>query len=159
MANDTIEETTIGCTTDATLFARSLLGWEPDEKQSLVLSSTARRVILNCSRQWGKTTVAATKVVHLAVTRAGSTALIVCENLSQTGEFFQKIDRFLGLLDITTRRARQTAFRRFLNGVPGAARHVHARGQPRCGPLDCRGSFIKSIRSAGQQSGNSKYYT
>ena len=72
-------------TADAVVFARELLHWEPDAKQALVLSSTARRVILNCSRQWGKTTVAATKMVHVAVTRPGRTALIVCENLAQTG--------------------------------------------------------------------------
>ena len=132
MGHDAIEETTIGYTTDATLFARSLLGWDPDEKQAVVLSSTARRVILNCSRQWGKTTVAATKVVHLAVTRAGSTALIVCENLSQTGEFFQKIDRYLGLLSVTARgEAGKRMVRRLPNGsriVGIAAREAAVRG-------------------------------
>src|SRR3954454_20805935 len=85
---------------DIVAFARNLLGWTPDEKQALVLRSTARQIVLNCARQWGKTTVAATKVVHLAINRPGSVALIVCENMSQTGEFFLKIDRFLSRLGI-----------------------------------------------------------
>jgi hypothetical protein len=119
-------------TTDAVVFARELLHWEPDAKQALVLSSTARRVILNCSRQWGKTTVAATKVVHLAVTRPGRTALIVCENMSQTGEFFQKIDRFLAVLGIPAKgEAGKKIARRLPNGsriVGIAAREAAVRG-------------------------------
>jgi len=117
---------------DAVVFARDLLQWEPDEKQAMVLSSTARRVILNCSRQWGKTTVAATKVVHMAVTRPGKTALIVCENMSQTGEFFQKIDRFLGMLGVTAKgEAGKRMVRRLPNGsriVGIAAREAAVRG-------------------------------
>jgi hypothetical protein len=85
---------------DAAEFATKFLDWTPDEKQALVLKSTARRVVLNCSRQWGKTTVAATKIVHLAVTSPGTLALVVCENLGLTAEFFQKIDGFLNLLKL-----------------------------------------------------------
>src|SRR5689334_3984917 len=44
---------------DAGEFARVRLGIEPDETQMEVLQSGAQRVILNCSRQWGKSTVAA----------------------------------------------------------------------------------------------------
>jgi hypothetical protein len=117
---------------DAVVFARELLHWEPDEKQAGVLSSTARRVILNCSRQWGKTTVAATKVVHLAVTRPGRTALIVSENMGQTGEFFQTIDRFLAVLSIPAKgEPGKRMARRLPNGsriVGLAAREAAVRG-------------------------------
>jgi len=109
-----------------------MLGWEPDDKQMLVLSSPARRVILNYSRQWGKTMVAATKAVHLTVSRPERTALIVCENLSETGEFFQKIDRFLGRLAVTPRgEAGKKMVRRLPNGsriVGIAAREAAVRG-------------------------------
>jgi Terminase large subunit, T4likevirus-type, N-terminal len=81
-------------------FARTALGWTPDSKQARVLESRARRVILNCSRQWGKTTVAATKLVHTAITRPGSVSIIVSENLSQTAEVFQKLDRFIADLNM-----------------------------------------------------------
>ena len=47
-------------------FAREKLGFEPDEKQRMVLDSTAKTGILNCSRQWGKSTVMAVKAVHRA---------------------------------------------------------------------------------------------
>ena len=78
-------------TFDAAEFARRFLGWTPDPKQALVLSSHSRRVIMNCARQWGKSTVAATKIVHVALTRPGSTVLIVSENLDQTEGVFRKI--------------------------------------------------------------------
>jgi hypothetical protein len=42
---------------DAVEFARTQLGFEPDEKQEVVLRSDAKRGILNCTRQWGKSTV------------------------------------------------------------------------------------------------------
>ena len=50
-------------------FAREKLGFEGDEKQRMVLDSTAKTGILNCSRQWGKSTVMAVKAVHRAWTR------------------------------------------------------------------------------------------
>ena len=46
---------------DAVEFARTRLGFEPDERQAAVLRSEAKRGILNCTRQWGKSTAAAVK--------------------------------------------------------------------------------------------------
>jgi hypothetical protein len=48
---------------DVVLFAR-LAGFEPDEPQIRVLRSVAQRGILNCTRQWGKSTVTAAKALH-----------------------------------------------------------------------------------------------
>ena len=96
-------ETLICLSYDAAEFARAMLGWTPDDKQALVLRSTARKVILNCSRQWGKSTVAATKILHVALTRPGALVLVVSENMGQTAELFQKIDSFLSMLEMTAR--------------------------------------------------------
>src|SRR5882762_2239409 len=49
-------------------FVRDGLRFQPDERQAEVLASRAKRGILNCSRQWGKSTVAAAKAVHRAYT-------------------------------------------------------------------------------------------
>ena len=49
---------------DAVEFARTRLGIEPDERQAEVLRSEAKRGMLNCTRQWGKSTIAAAKAVH-----------------------------------------------------------------------------------------------
>lgn len=85
-------------------FTRRFLQWTPDAKQALALSTHSRNVILNCARQWGKTTVAASKIVHMAVTRPGSVSLIVAENLGQVDWVMRKIERFLTLVGITMKK-------------------------------------------------------
>src|SRR3954447_24152956 len=70
-------------TPDAVEFARKRLGFPADEKQALVLRG-GRRVIVNCARQWGKSTVAAAKAVHRAVSRPGSLILVVAPTLRQS---------------------------------------------------------------------------
>jgi hypothetical protein len=59
---------------DAVAFAREKLGFNPDEKQMAMLRG-GKRGILNCSRSWGKSTVAAAKAVHRAYSEAGSLTL------------------------------------------------------------------------------------
>jgi hypothetical protein len=49
---------------DEVEFARTRLGFRPDERQAEVLRSTAKRGILNCSRQWGKSTVTVAKALY-----------------------------------------------------------------------------------------------
>jgi hypothetical protein len=113
-------------------FARAVLGWTPDAKQAQVLSAGSRRVILNCSRQWGKSTVAAAKLVHVACMRPGSLSVIVSENMSQTAEVFQKIDRFFGEVGVAVKGERGQKFARVLpnrSRVIGlAAREEAVRG-------------------------------
>ena len=52
---------------NAAEFARKSLEFEPDHHQTRVLLSTANRAILNCTRQWGKSTVCAIKALHRAL--------------------------------------------------------------------------------------------
>jgi hypothetical protein len=61
---------------DAAEFALARLGMRPDAKQMEVLKSRAKRGILNCTRQWGKSTLAAAKAVHRAYTEPGSLVLV-----------------------------------------------------------------------------------
>ena len=44
---------------DPVAFARERLDFQPDPKQALVLASRSKQVILNCTRQWGKSTLTA----------------------------------------------------------------------------------------------------
>ena len=57
---------------DAVRFARERLGWGPDEKQASILRDFRTRVILNWGRQSGKSTLAAAKMAHMAVTIPGT---------------------------------------------------------------------------------------
>lgn len=88
---------------NAALFAQVLLGITSDPLQTRVLMSGARQVVLNCSRQWGKSTLAAIKLIHVALTRSNSTSLIVSENVTHTTEMFQKLDRFFDVLGLPVR--------------------------------------------------------
>ena len=65
-------------------FTRDLLGLQPDPLQAEILSSRARRGILCCTRQWGKSTIAAAKAVHQAFLHPDSTILVSgpCERQS-----------------------------------------------------------------------------
>jgi hypothetical protein len=87
--------------TDAEAFAQQL-GFTPDAKQTAVLLG-GRRGIVNCTRQWGKSTVAALKAVHRAHTRPGSLTLLVTPSGRQSGEFLRKAEEFVRRLGIRVR--------------------------------------------------------
>jgi hypothetical protein len=88
---------------DAVEFAKTRLGIEPDPRQMEVLQSTAKRGILNCSRQWGKSTVAAVKAVHRAYMREGSLVLVASRSQRQSAEFVRKVHGMLPRLGIAPR--------------------------------------------------------
>ncbi len=88
---------------DAVEFARTRLGFEPDERQMEVLRSEAKRGILNCTRQWGKSTVAAAKAVHRAYTRAESLVLVASPAERQSGELMRKAAEMVRKLGIRPR--------------------------------------------------------
>ena len=75
---------------DAVEFAAKKLGLAADEKQREVLLWTGKRGILNCTRQWGKSTIAAAKAVHRAYTRPGSLVLVASPTERQSAEFLRK---------------------------------------------------------------------
>ncbi|MBI3207588.1 MAG: hypothetical protein HYZ37_01650 [Candidatus Solibacter usitatus] len=83
--------------TDPVAFARSL-GFSPDPIQCQVLRSHARRCILNCSRQWGKSTLAALIALHRAVTSPGTLVLCVSPTLRQSAELILKVSQFAAAL-------------------------------------------------------------
>ena len=84
----------------ALAFARERLGLKPDGPQAEVLLWEGKRGILNCSRQWGKSTIAAAKAVHRAYTRAGSLVLVASPTERQSAEFLRKASEMAALLGI-----------------------------------------------------------
>ena len=66
-------------------------GLYPDPWQANVLRSTAPRLLLNCSRQSGKSTIAAAVAVHAATYEPGSLTLLLSPTLRQSGELFKKV--------------------------------------------------------------------
>jgi len=84
-------------------FVFGRLGFAPDEAQSRVLCTATKRGILNCTRQWGKSTITAAKAVHQAWTEARSLTLVVSPSARQSGEFVRKAAAFAQRLGVVPR--------------------------------------------------------
>ena len=84
-------------------FAQECLDFHPDPSQSRILASDCRRVLLNCSRQWGKSTVTALKAVHHALAESASMVLIVSPSERQSREFLRKAKSFVRRLGLPVR--------------------------------------------------------
>jgi hypothetical protein len=78
---------------DRVSFAEKL-GIAPDEWQENFLRSSADRVLLNCSRQSGKSTMSAVIALHRALYHPGSLVLCLAPALRQSQELFGKIAGF-----------------------------------------------------------------
>ena len=78
---------------DRVSFARSV-GVEPDPWQEDLLRSGSERVLLNCSRQSGKSTMSAVIALHRALYHPGSLVLCLAPALRQSQELFGKIAGF-----------------------------------------------------------------
>jgi hypothetical protein len=88
---------------DAVDFAKHRLGLDADEQQRAVLRSKTKRGILNCTRQWGKTTVSAAKAVHRVFTVPKSLVVVASPGARQSGEWMRKAAEMLARLDIPKR--------------------------------------------------------
>jgi hypothetical protein len=75
---------------DRVSFAQAL-GLEPDPWQEDLLRSASERVLLNCCRQSGKSTMSALIALHGALYRPGSLTLILAPAERQAKETFSKV--------------------------------------------------------------------
>lgn len=89
----------LACALDPVLFAETMLGFKPDEWQAKAMRSTSKQIILNCSRQSGKSTTTAALALHTALFRPGSLILLVSPSLRQSRELFVKVTGFLKALN------------------------------------------------------------
>jgi hypothetical protein len=80
---------------DPVLFAKEALQFDADEWQKALLRTTAPQVILNCSRQSGKSTCTAVLAVHRAMFSPESLILLISPSLRQSKELFAKVVGFL----------------------------------------------------------------
>src|SRR5215210_7050196 len=78
---------------DRVSFAEKL-GIVPDEWQQDLLRSGSDRVLLNCSRQSGKSTISAIIALHRALYHPGSLVLALAPALRQSQELFGKVAGF-----------------------------------------------------------------
>lgn len=67
------------------------IGFNPDPWQKVVLEEKAPRVLLNCHRQAGKSTVAGIAASHEATYNAGSITILISPSQRQSSELFRKV--------------------------------------------------------------------
>lgn len=84
-------QTDLAMALDPVLFAVNALGFTPDEWQARVLRWAGKRLLLNCSRQTGKSTVTAILALHTAWFHPGALVLLVSPSLRQSSELFRKV--------------------------------------------------------------------
>ncbi len=88
---------------DALWFARERLVFEPDLRQQAIMSGQIRRGLLNCTRQWGKSTIAAAMAVHRAWAASDSLVIVASPSARQSGEFLRKASGFVRKLGMRVR--------------------------------------------------------
>lgn len=84
-------------------FAENCLHVIPDAVQANLLLQNPRRCILNCTRQWGKSTITAIKAVHTAVRNPGAMIIALAPTARQSGELVEKCAAFVRELGMKAR--------------------------------------------------------
>jgi len=95
--------TTIEFSKDAVSFARRCLGFTPHAGQAELLGTEERYVLLNCHRQWGKTTVTAVRAVHLAAMAPKQQIVIVSPTMRQSQVLAGRCREFSGRMGLAVR--------------------------------------------------------
>ena len=85
---------------DPVLWAREVLGFHPDPWQADLLRSRSKKIILNCSRQSGKSTVCAALGLHESIYRRPSFGLVIAPTQDQSSELMLKFDEFRGAVEL-----------------------------------------------------------
>ncbi len=76
---------------DPVFFARTFLNFQPYPYQKDFLRDNSRRIVACCGRQVGKTTLAAIKALHFALTHDSVRVLVISAGLRQSIYLFDKI--------------------------------------------------------------------
>jgi len=85
---------------DPVLFAQTL-GFAPEPWQARILRSASNRLLLNCHRQAGKSTIFSILGLHTALYQIPSLTLLLSPSLRQSSELFRKVLDFYAKLEDT----------------------------------------------------------
>src|SRR5262245_59101288 len=79
---------------DPVLLARDC-GLDPDPVQARLLTSPAKRILINACRQWGKSVTTALVALHEAIYAAPAMIIMISPSQQQSGELYRKLTGFL----------------------------------------------------------------
>lgn len=86
-------------------------GLKADPWQAGILRSDAKRALLLCSRQSGKSTVTAVMAIHESIYRAPSLVLLLSPSLRQSQELFRKVMEFYRQIEPPVPSEQESALR------------------------------------------------
>jgi Terminase large subunit, T4likevirus-type, N-terminal/Terminase RNaseH-like domain len=131
-------------------------GLEPDPWQRRLLLSGDRQILLNCSRQAGKSTVVSALALHMTLFTPASLVLLLSPSQRQSCEIFRKVIEAYNALGRPVRASRETQLRLELtNGsrivcLPGREETVRSFGGVNLLVLDeaarIRDDLYRSVR-------------
>jgi len=125
-----VEQIILRAQADPVLFALYHLKFEPDPWQAQFLRSRRQRIILNCSRQSGKSTITAILALWEAIHKPRSTIVLDSPSLRQSQELMLKFSEFLAMVDRNVKLDSDTKLSvRFANGsrvlaLPGSEKTI-----------------------------------
>jgi len=83
---------------DPVAWARAALDFSPDPVQARILGASDPRLVLCCTRQFGKSTITAIKALHHAWHHPRALVLVAAPTARQSGEWIEKSSAFLRAL-------------------------------------------------------------
>jgi hypothetical protein len=107
-------------------FARAL-GIDPDPWQEQVLDSESKRILLNCCRQSGKSTITSLSALHHAMFYPNAMVLIISHTYQQAAETFKKVSNFYRQVEVGWERPENSSEHRMQ--LTNGARIVTLSGQ------------------------------
>ena len=101
-------ETYLRWAIDPALWVEERLGISPDPKQKDILRSRSKRMLLCCSRQWGKTTVCSWVGADGGIFHPGTFTIIVAPVFRQSVELLDKITTIMDTAEVALKEKKQT---------------------------------------------------
>jgi tRNA(Met) C34 N-acetyltransferase TmcA len=101
---------------DIAYFAEVYCRFRCDARQKDLLLRESKQVVLNCSRQSGKSTLAALKIVHAAYWRQKCTIVVTAPVQQQTRELLRKVREFARIAGLLHSRKGSKYCVEFSNG-------------------------------------------
>jgi hypothetical protein len=109
-------------------------GLEPDPWQREFLLEQARRALLLCARQTGKSTTMAAAALHVAISQPGALVLLVSPTQRQSNLLLARVRSLLGAVRVTPHSVSETEIK-LRNGsrivaLPGSAETIRGYSAP-----------------------------
>lgn len=118
--------TTLDPKQSVSAWVRDNLQLTPDDLQSAFFNATEKRIILLCTRQWGKSTIAAAKALHHALTTPKAFILVASASKRQSIELVLKFNEFAQMVLGKPPRTQGESFR-----LPNGARIIPLPESPK----------------------------